>query len=183
MVTNLNSLPKRYSTSAVLPFCFARKGIFTYVSYSPNKSVPLGRYRTESEPELGPLFTTPPDIFDLKPLVSPKVLQKFELDDRFIGIVQNALKLHLHESKFFRSLAMAERNNPFLHVFDFRCPPMPGRIPEVEDILGTALIEDSSIVPGSYEVNPMYRPVSCYGPISLTPSLTEIVRKELERNA
>jgi hypothetical protein len=62
----------------------------------------------------------------------------------------------------------------WMHVHDERNPPMPGRIGEPEDILGSVRVEEGKIVPGTYQPMPAYRVVSSNGVTTLTPGIAKV---------
>lgn len=144
----------------------------------------------ESSGEAG--FTS----FQLYPIPPPG---QFVDNSQFINsVLFPTLSKHVHECAEYNRLAEGELFNggSTLHIYDLRAPPPYGRIPEVQDILGTVRLQEaehfedgseesrqgkvykvSPIVPGSFEPNPMYRILTMNGFIHLSDLLQKKVAK------
>lgn len=149
------------------------------VSFSPKlEAVPIGKFAADNHGLLE-AFKVDPDKYEPVPIVSQPT--DFEEDGRFQPILMKCLKENVHNCPYFSSLAQIENKTKFMHIFDLRCPPPLGRISEVEDIFGTVEIEDTKIVPGSFQENQMYRPVTTYGAPLLSKKMGEALMKAVEQ--
>jgi hypothetical protein len=61
-------------------------------------------------------------------------------------------------------------------VFDFRF----GRIPEVEDIIGSVLVKEGKVLPETYEGLSTYRFVTTAGPMKLSEFMLGKLREKLD---
>lgn len=155
-------------------------GDWIRVSFSKlPQAIDMGRFRLSDKAEVEPAFTTTPDTFEVHELL--KDPSKFVENRDFWPVASRALATHIHECPTFNSMASVENRTHFFHIYDLRAPPSVGRIPEVEDILGTAEIEyGKGIIPGTFECNTMYRPVTRMGAMLLSPEMTSAVCKAVE---
>lgn len=124
---------------------------------------------------------------------APKIPKpiKFEHNPAFTKkILERVMLANLHKDPTYNSLAEAEsfRGGVTLHIYDFRNPPPYGRIPDVDDIIGMVRIRApdhdkgiSSIVPNSFEYNPMYRPLTMNGFIDVGDYLNKKLVEECEK--
>lgn len=203
-LTRLRSSPPLYFHSPTSSFSLVKPSI----SASKLETVPLG---TTSEPlsafvkslphgdtdsygessgEMG--FTT----FELYPIPQPS---NFHDNSSFIkNVLFPVLSKHVHECPEYNRIAEGEKfyGGTTLHVYDFRAPPPYGRIPDVQDILGTVRIQEAEfydedsperlagqlykttpIVPGTFEPNPMYRLLTMNGFIHLSDLLQKKVAR------
>lgn len=156
------------------------------LSPSPN-AIPIGQtFHTPSQF----IAVTPSDAADFssptnaRPTVIPKP-QDFQINPVFSRILQSIVAKNIHKSEIYTGLAEGERfqGGSTFHVYDMRDPPPYGRIPEVQDIVGTVRLEEEGkevIVPDSFEFNPMYRVLSMYGFVNLGDELNMKLRKACE---
>ncbi|KAK9475724.1 hypothetical protein V1514DRAFT_322854 [Lipomyces japonicus] len=105
----------------------------------------------------------------------------FVANKKFINLMHSILKENIHEDKFFQSLAATYQNN-YMAIYDFRSPPVYGRIPEVQDIFGMVRVDsEGEIVPGSYEKNDMYRIVTSDGICQFSDDILHKLRAACEK--
>lgn len=126
------------------------------------------------------------------------------------SILEPTLMNYVHMCPLYNQLAEGELfyGGTTLHIYDLRGPPMYGRIPDVQDIIGTVRIqqpvhkdlkslpgkqetvnEDGSsniyetpaIIPGSFEYNSMYRLLTTNGFIYLSDYLHKKVADACSR--
>lgn len=151
---------------------------------------------TPSSPEFVPLIPSEgTEGFDNQrftptPAKIPKPI-KFEDNPAFTKKVLKEVMLeYLHTDDLYNSLAEAEgfREGTTLHVYDLRNPPPYGRIPDVQDIIGMVQIQKPdhekgvpAIVPGSFEYNPMYRPLTMNGFIDVGDFLNKKLVQACEK--
>uniref|UniRef100_A0A060T301 ARAD1C29018p n=1 Tax=Blastobotrys adeninivorans TaxID=409370 RepID=A0A060T301_BLAAD len=110
-----------------------------------------------------------------------RILRLFEPNRQFITVLHSTIKNHIHNCPMFSALAAAEaKDSAFFHIYDLRNPPVYGRIPEVEDIIGTVRLDGKGIVPQSYEANKMYRLATRAGYIQLSDYISEQLAKQLK---
>lgn len=162
------------------PLYFHDSGDFLRVSFSPLlQAVDMGKFLKSDKAEMEPGFTTAPDTFEVRELLRNP--SKFVENRRFWPLASQALARHIHECPIFNSMAAVENRTQFFHIYDLRAPPPVGRIPEVEDILGTVQIEyGKGILPGTFESNSMYRPVTRMGAMVVSPEMTSKISKAVE---
>jgi hypothetical protein len=67
----------------------------------------------------------------------------------------------------------------WMHIHDTRNIPALGRIGDPDDILATVLVQDSKIIPETYQPMPAYRFCTADGVIQLTPGLMQKLRTRL----
>ncbi|KAK9471734.1 uncharacterized protein V1510DRAFT_419470 [Dipodascopsis tothii] len=104
----------------------------------------------------------------------------FEPNPAFLPLVHATLAAHVAQDRFWVSLAVPYPDN-YMPIYDLRAPPVHGRIPDVEDIFGMVRVDGAgAIVPGSYERNTMYRPVSPAGLCQFSEDMLPLVRRACE---
>lgn len=144
---------------------------------------------------------TAPEIYPI-PSLDPSGTLYFTENPQFLNLIlQPVLEKNIHQCLEYNRLAEAELfyGGQTLHIFDLRAPPPYGRIPDVQDILGTVRLQkqeykeknddkndtsenlhpgDASsiykippIVPNSFEYNPMYRLLTRNGFLHVSPYL------------
>lgn len=148
------------------------------------KSLPMGQFTTEKKQLIAPGFVLEPN-----PHTEPEVLVQiptlFEENHEFFRQLDTIFTKNIHNDPTYGDLVAGETKTKFYHIYDFRLPPLFGRIPEVEDILGTVeldLAKDyTKIVPESFAMNPMYRPVTRYGATLISNGMFDLLKQELKR--
>lgn len=114
----------------------------------------------------------------------PKTLPVWDFKEipQFLPIAQSVIAENIHNCPYYAPLAEAQagEGDMFFHVFDLRAPPPAGRIPYVEDILGTLRLEEGKVVPKSYQPNSMYRVATHDGVFTVSSYLTKLIRKAVE---
>lgn len=155
--------------SAIVMGTFPRDQIDSYEQ--------AAKYSDESRDEMG----TADEDLDARSLV----VKDFREVPEFLKIAQSTIGQYIDQCPYYSHLAEAQAGEEdlYFHVFDLRAPPPAGRIPYVEDILGTVRLQDGKIVVGSYEPNWMYRVVTHSGVFTISDFLTKKVRKALEDEA
>ncbi|KAF8128712.1 hypothetical protein EV363DRAFT_1170074 [Boletus edulis] len=71
----------------------------------------------------------------------------------------------------------------WMHIHDYRNVPALGRIGDPDDIIASVLIQDSKILPDTYQAMPSYRFCTADGPTQLTEGLAKKLKSLLERVA
>lgn len=118
----------------------------------------------------------PPSVFAANPL--------------FVHLLLDTVAETVHNCPVYNGIAEGELfyGGATLHIYDLRAPPPYGRIPDVQDILGTVRIQQPvhndgpnvplnkkykvpAIVPGSFEPNSMYRLLTRNGFFTLSDYL------------
>lgn len=132
------------------------------VSLSPNEnSLPIGYSKSIDKIE--------PEIFDPNPA--------------FLQLLHKQIEGHIQDDFSFIIEAGANSNS-FMPIYDFREIPRYGRIPEIDNIFGYVQVnENGKIVPGTYELNNMYRLCNGVGPIKLSDFLYENLRAKCEEES
>lgn len=103
--------------------------------------------------------------------------ETFKSNPQFLDLLNNKIKDSIQKDFSFIMEAGANAN-AFMPIYDFRETPNYARTPEVDDIFGYVLVdEEGKIVPGSYEVNKLYRLCNATGLVKLTEYLLEEMKK------
>lgn len=166
------------------PFALVDVGAgVSQVKFSPRpQSLAMGQFATNQKAYFEPAFTLEPNPRD-EPEVLLQKPDAFTENPQFWPRAAALLKQHIHECPVYSDLAAGETRTQFFHIYDLRLPPVFGRIPEVEDILGTVelRVEDGAarIVPYSFQENSMYRPVTQYGGMLVSPHMFDMLAREL----
>ncbi|KAN0094710.1 hypothetical protein V8E55_002997 [Tylopilus felleus] len=71
----------------------------------------------------------------------------------------------------------------WMHIHDHRNVPALGRIGDPDDIIASVLVQDSKILPDTYQAMPSYRFCTADGPTQLTEGLATKLKSVLERVA
>ncbi|KAK9240454.1 hypothetical protein V1525DRAFT_370113 [Lipomyces kononenkoae] len=114
---------------------------------------------------------------------SPSLLTEatFRPNPAFLPIMHAAVCQNIANDKLFTSIAATYPNN-YMAIYDLRNPPVYGRIPEVQDILGMVRVDsEGTIVPGAYEKNNMYRLVTNDGICRFSDYLVDKIRQACEQ--
>lgn len=162
------------------PFVLRDLGERTSVALSSSaNAVPLGSFKTAVRPQMEAAFTKQKSVSDdFEPIIANP--QLFEENPDFWPVASEILRQHVHLDEAYGDLVAAETRTRYFHIYDFRLPPMFGRIPEVEDILGTVELDiqprETTIIPMSFQPNAMYRPLTRYGAMLLAPYSHEMIR-------
>ncbi|ODV97866.1 hypothetical protein PACTADRAFT_47712 [Pachysolen tannophilus NRRL Y-2460] len=81
----------------------------------------------------------------------------FKENKKFLEILHRLIGNRVQED-FAYKVEAGTHANSFLPIYDFRAPPAYGRTPEVYNVFGYVHVNESGeMVPGSYEINQMYR--------------------------
>ncbi|KAG8216038.1 hypothetical protein J3R82DRAFT_8035 [Butyriboletus roseoflavus] len=68
----------------------------------------------------------------------------------------------------------------WMHIHDHRNVPALGRIGDPDDIIASVLVQDSKILPDTYQAMPSYRFCTADGPTQLTEGLAKKLKSVLE---
>ncbi|KAF8556597.1 hypothetical protein OG21DRAFT_1506348 [Imleria badia] len=68
----------------------------------------------------------------------------------------------------------------WMHIHDYRNVPALGRIGDPDDIIASVLVQDSKILPDTYQAMPSYRFCTADGPTQLTEGLAKKLMSVLE---
>ncbi|KAI8390996.1 uncharacterized protein BYT42DRAFT_178118 [Radiomyces spectabilis] len=100
----------------------------------------------------------------------------FVENNSFVQFLTNTLSENIHKVNDPTLKATAQwQKEGWLHIGDERNPPPWGRIPFPEDIIGTVLVKDGEIQPGTYQAMPTHRIVSPNGVFQLSEPLARCV--------
>ncbi|KAK9246831.1 hypothetical protein V1506DRAFT_533877 [Lipomyces tetrasporus] len=113
---------------------------------------------------------------------SPSTLSAatFRPNPAFLPIMHAAVAENIANDQLFVSIAATYPDN-YMAIYDLRNPPVYGRIPEVQDILGMVRVDsEGAIVPGTYEKNSMYRLVTNDGVCRFSDYLLAKIREACE---
>ncbi|KAJ1757476.1 hypothetical protein LPJ69_004398 [Coemansia sp. RSA 1752] len=88
--------------------------------------------------------------------------QNFIENRHFWPLVEEVMAQHAHVDPELQAQAAFQKTG-WMNIADGRNPPPLGRTGNAEDILGCVLIEDKTIMPGSFQPNCAHRPVSADG--------------------
>jgi len=69
----------------------------------------------------------------------------------------------------------------WMHIHDNRNIPALGRVGDPDDIIASVLVEDSKILPDTYQAMPSYRICTADGPTQLTEGLAQKLKAMLEQ--
>lgn len=156
----------------------------TRVTLLPNAEtcVPMGSFKTSLKQAFIPGFSLEPNPREEPEILIPKP-DDFRENPEFWRSAGQIIRDTIHKDPFYCDLVAAETRTPYFHIYDQRLPPVFGRIPEVEDILGTVELDSKAeftkIVPGSFEQNSMYRPVTKYGAMLVSPFMFKALAQRL----
>ncbi|TFL03882.1 hypothetical protein BDV98DRAFT_544371 [Pterulicium gracile] len=70
--------------------------------------------------------------------------------------------------------------NGWMHIHDGRNPPPVARVGDPDDIIATVLVENSKIIPETYQPGPAYRLCTADGVTTLTEGLAMRLKQRLE---
>ncbi|ANB14757.1 hypothetical protein AWJ20_2364 [Sugiyamaella lignohabitans] len=158
----------------------SKKPNAVYIGTIPNSAVASFRQAFEAEKEAK-------DDQDDREMHPSQLLDpgEFSSHQKFLDIAHKTIGEHIQNCPVFSQLAAAEQGEKslFFHIYDLRRPPPHGRIPEVEDIVGTVRLESGKIVPNSYEPNAMYRSVTPYGIFTVSDYLNSKIVSECEKSS
>ncbi|KAI6124095.1 hypothetical protein EV401DRAFT_1943812 [Pisolithus croceorrhizus] len=109
------------------------------------------------------------------------VLDDFVENSNFRSLMQEAIREGLREGvdEVWMNGAL-QLQHGWMHIHDSRNIPPLGRIGDPDDIIGSVLVEDSKILPDTYQAMPSYRLFTSDGPIQLTEGLARKLRTVLE---
>ncbi|KAK9432249.1 hypothetical protein V1505DRAFT_354085 [Lipomyces doorenjongii] len=113
---------------------------------------------------------------------SPSMLKDatFRPNLAFLPIMHTAVAENIMNDQLFISIAATYPDN-YMAIYDLRNPPVYGRIPEVQDILGMVRVDsEGAILPGTYEKNNMYRLVTNDGICRFSDYLLGKIRRACE---
>lgn len=108
-------------------------------------------------------------------------LHDFVENSNFRSLMQEAIQQGLREGvdEIWTNGAL-QLQHGWMHIHDSRSIPPLGRIGDPDDIIGSVLVEDSKILPDTYQAMPSYRLCTSDGPIQLTEGLARKLRTVLE---
>lgn len=108
-------------------------------------------------------------------------LSDFVENPNFRSLVQETVQQGLREGvdEVWTNGAL-QLQHGWMHIHDSRNVPPLGRIGDPDDIIGSVLVEDSKILPDTYQAMPAYRLCTSDGPIQLTEGLARKLRTVLE---
>ncbi|ODQ80814.1 hypothetical protein BABINDRAFT_60949 [Babjeviella inositovora NRRL Y-12698] len=164
---------------------FARPLVRSYMKHNANPQIylhPVSDTKTKvsfSPKETAVAIGTWSHTSPLTP-ESPIPVEKFTTNPQFTPLIDKLFATHIYDDFTFQFEA---GGNPgcYMPIYDFRAPPVHGRIPEVDDIFGYVLVNhQGQIVEGSWQENFMYRVVNSEGIMRLSDHMLEVVRKECE---
>ncbi|KAI6038623.1 hypothetical protein EDC04DRAFT_1927254 [Pisolithus marmoratus] len=108
-------------------------------------------------------------------------LDDFVENPNFRSLMQETIQQGLREGvdEVWTNGAL-QLQHGWMHIHDSRNTPPLGRIGDPDDIIGSVLVEDSKILPDTYQAMPSYRLCTSDGPIQLTEGLARKLRTVLE---
>lgn len=105
----------------------------------------------------------------------------FHVNEEFVSLLHKFIGDSIQNDFAFIVEAGANANL-FMPIYDFREIPRYGRIPEVDNIYGYVMVNESGkIVPGSYESNNLYRICNGAGLVKLSDYLYEELQKKVKQ--
>ncbi|KAI8062754.1 hypothetical protein BC940DRAFT_278506 [Gongronella butleri] len=111
--------------------------------------------------------------------IKPK---SFVANNQFIDFMTRVFAKRIHQVNDTSLKGMAQwQKEGWLHIGDERHPAPWGRIPRPEDIIGSVLLEDGKIQPGTYQAMPAYRLVTNKGLIHLSKPLQDCLVDEAKK--
>ncbi|KAG0185464.1 hypothetical protein DFQ28_009280 [Apophysomyces sp. BC1034] len=143
------------------------------LSYVSSKDIPSGKSIFD-HPKLVIGWT--PEQFSVNP-------RTFVGNDEFVHFLNEVLAENIHniDDSSLKGLAKWQKEG-WLHVADERNPPAWGRIPSPEDIIGSVLVKDGVIQPGTYQPMPAHRLVTANGIFQLSEPLKQCVIKNCKKD-
>ncbi|KAF9011891.1 hypothetical protein BDQ17DRAFT_1345063 [Cyathus striatus] len=97
-------------------------------------------------------------------------------------LLHNTIKTGLKNDQIHLNGAKQSING-WMHIHDQRSVPVWGPIGDPEDIIASVLVQDSNIIPDTYQPVPSYRLFTQDGMMQLTPSLRNKLHEALLRVA
>lgn len=107
--------------------------------------------------------------------------ETFKANPKFLELLNDKIKNEVQRDFSFIVEAGANAN-AYMPIYDFREIPNYARVPEVDNIFGYVLVDrEGKIVPGSFEINLLYRICNGSGLVKLTDYLLEQMRKAIAK--
>lgn len=111
-------------------------------------------------------------------------LNDFKENSKFRGLLHDSIKEGLTEEVDDIQINGAlQLREGWMHIHDARNIPALGRIGDPDDILASVLVQDSKIIPETYQPMPSYRFCTADGVIQLTPGLMQKLHARLAQMA
>ncbi|CDK29878.1 unnamed protein product [Kuraishia capsulata CBS 1993] len=107
---------------------------------------------------------------------------EFTENKQFMKLLQETVAEHIHND-FAYIIEAGAAPSSYVPIYDFRSPPSYGRATDADGALGYVRADESGkIMPGSYESNYSYRPLSDpYGFLKLSDHIYEKLLERLEK--
>ncbi|KAH0831166.1 hypothetical protein J3R83DRAFT_13742 [Lanmaoa asiatica] len=111
-------------------------------------------------------------------------LNDFIENSRFRPLLHEAVQQALREgADDLWTNSAVQIQQGWMHIHDYRNVPALGRIGDPDDIIASVLVQDSKILPDTYQAMPSYRFCTADGPTQLTEGLAKKLKNVLERVA
>ncbi|KAG6826402.1 hypothetical protein H0H92_015967 [Tricholoma furcatifolium] len=115
-------------------------------------------------------------------------MNEFKENQKFRDVLHEAIKDGLENRvDEIHTNGALQLQEGWMHIHDDRNIPPLGRIGDPDDIIASVLVQDSKILPETYQPMPSYRLCTSDGLLTLTPGLARhlqaflIKRAELEK--
>jgi hypothetical protein len=126
---------------------------------------------------IGYAVTSNPIPPTTNPIFTP---QQFHDNPLFYRVLNDTLSKYVLQSPTQQALAKHFQSG-FMNINDIRSPQNWGRTADPEDILGTILVKDGKMIPGTFEAMPSHRLYSSHGFFQLEPFLVEKLLETLKQ--
>lgn len=170
----LRQLPPLFAHSTETPE-------FSNISYTKDSSgISLGAFPTEFLKPLKALSEARVHTYDETQTLPSQAVTRFKDNRAFLEKLHKVVGDHIVDCPITTMMVPpnAEVDEYYYAISDLRCFPPPGRIPEIENIIGHILVKKGKMVPGTYEANQMYRICTIDGPTIVSDMLAEILARE-----
>ncbi|KIK92904.1 hypothetical protein PAXRUDRAFT_829548 [Paxillus rubicundulus Ve08.2h10] len=108
-------------------------------------------------------------------------LNDFVENSKFRSLLHEAIQQALREGADQVCINGAvQLQQGWMHIHDSRNIPALGRVGDPDDIIASVLVEDSKILPDTYQAMPSYRLCTSDGPTQLTEGLATKLKNVLE---
>lgn len=154
---------------------------FSNISYTKDPSgIFLGAFPTEYLKPLKSLSEARVHTYDETQTLPSPAVTKFKENRAFLNTLHKVVGNHIVDCPITTMMVPpnAEVDEYYYAISDLRCFPPPGRIPEIENIIGHILVRKGKMVAGTYEANQMYRICTVDGPTIVSDMLAEILARE-----
>ncbi|KLO15552.1 hypothetical protein SCHPADRAFT_849463 [Schizopora paradoxa] len=109
-------------------------------------------------------------------------LNDFVENASFIPLLHKGIQEGLHRDDIWKNYAI-QMQSGWMHIFDQRNPPPLGRIPFPDDIIASVRVEDSVMLPDTYQAMPSYRLCTTDGVCLLSEGLMESLKTTIRSTA